>query len=178
MDRYFIGLLPPDQIQAVVNQIKEDFVHHYASRKAQNSPPHITLQPPFEWHPEQLPSLETVLDTFARCHPPLTLQLSGFGAFAPRVIYIQVVNTPELTLLHQALTVYLQALGVPPAAKYRPYKPHMTVAFRDLSKQNFRRSWAQYQHRPFEAQFIATGLTLLSHNGQRWEAKTEFAFGG
>lgn len=179
MGRYFIGLLPPNQIQVAVNQVKEDCVRHYASRKAQNSPPHITLQPPFEWLPEQIPTLEAVLAAFAHCHDPLPLQLSGFGAFAPRVIYINVVTSPELALLQQALSDHLeQALRIVPQAARRPYKPHMTVAFRDLSKQNFRRSWVQYQHRPFEAQFIATGLTLLSHNGQHWEAKTEFAFGG
>jgi 2'-5' RNA ligase len=47
--RYFIALLPPQEMQDYANQVRQHFADHYASRKAFNSPPHITLEPPFEW---------------------------------------------------------------------------------------------------------------------------------
>lgn len=178
MGRYFIGLLPPPEIQAQVNRFKQDFADRFASRKAQNSPPHITLFPPFAWQPEQEAALEAVLAAFAQAHPPLSMQLNGFGAFVPRVIYVHVVNSPELNQLQQALMVHLeQKLGIVDLkAKHRPFKPHLTIAFRDLTKQNFRAGWEEYQHKSFNHVFMASGLTLLLHNGRFWEAKSEFAF--
>jgi len=178
MARYFIGLLPSPEIQAQVNRFKQDFADRFASRKAQNSPPHITLFPPFAWQPEQEAALESVLAAFARAFTPLSLQLDGFGAFVPRVIYVHVIHSPELNQLQQALMVHLeQALDiVDPKAKHRPFKPHMTIAFRDLTKQNFRAGWAEYQDKPFHHKFMVSKLTLLLHNGRFWEIKSEFAF--
>lgn len=178
MARYFIGLLPPPGLQDQVNSVKQDFADRFASRKAQNSPPHITLFPPFVWPPEQETALESVLAAFAQSWASPSIHLDGFGAFVPRVIYVRVINSPELHRLQQALMVRLEkALGlVDLKTKHRPFKPHMTVAFRDLTKQNFHAGWAEYQHKPFSDEFIASDLTLLLHNGRFWEVQSEFAF--
>jgi hypothetical protein len=50
----------------------------------------------------------------------------------------------------------------------------MTVAFRDLSPPNFKLGWAEVQSRSIHYTFAVTHLTLLKHNGQRWEIHTEF----
>lgn len=178
MARYFVALLPPAEIQSQVNAVKQDFADRFASRKAQNSPPHITLQPPFGWQPEQEDLLRSVLATFAQAQPPLSLQLDGFGAFAPRVIFVKVVSTPTLVSLQQQLLTHLeQELQITDAkANHRPFRPHMTVAFRDLTRQNFQAGWAEYQNRSFADQFTASKLTLLIHNGRCWQINSEFAF--
>ncbi|NEQ19818.1 MAG: hypothetical protein F6K28_10405 [Microcoleus sp. SIO2G3] len=59
---YFIALLPPEEIQDYANQIKQYFADHYGSRHAQKSPPHITLQPPFEWAYSGIPALEEYVE--------------------------------------------------------------------------------------------------------------------
>jgi 2'-5' RNA ligase len=180
MARYFIGLLPPPEIQAQVNAVKQIFADRFASRKAQNSPPHLTLQPPFLWPSEEEAALQSVLAAFAKPHFPVPVQLSGFGAFPPRVVYVKVLATPELLHLQQTLMADLeQTLSiVDPKAKHRPFKPHITVAFRDLTQQNFHTGWAEYQDKPFHTAFLVPKLTLLMHKGQAWEVKTEFAFAG
>jgi len=177
MARYFIALLPPAQVQAAVNVIKQHFCDRYASRKAQNSPPHITLQPPFEWLDQQIPALEQSLQTFAHSCKPVPVQLSGFAAFAPRVIYINVVKTPELLSLQADLTSYLQdkLAIIDSASKRRAYVPHLTVAFRDLTRQNFDLAWAEFQDQTFDFVFTVPVLTLLVHDGRRWHISTDFA---
>jgi len=177
MARYFLALLPPQEVQAAVNQVKQHFADRYASCKAQNSPPHITLQPPFEWATAQV-SLEQSLLAFGQRHSPVPIQLSGFGAFAPRVIYIQVLKTPELLALQAELATYLERelKIVDTAAKKRAYAPHMTVAFRDLTRQNFRAAWTEFQHQPFQFEFTVSDLTLLNHNGRCWQIHTDFPF--
>jgi 2'-5' RNA ligase len=60
--------------------------------------------------------------------------------------------------------------------KTRPFVPHLTVAFRDLTKQNFRIAWPEFVQRQFDCEYIATHLTLLLHDGNYWNVKSEFAF--
>jgi 2'-5' RNA ligase len=178
MARYFIALLPPQVVQDAASQIQRHFAERYTSRKAQNSPPHITLQPPFEWSVEEGLTLEQCLSDFACSQRSIPVGLSGFAAFPPRVIYINVLKTPELIALQIELAVYLESrLGiVDPASKSRAFKPHLTVAFRDLTRANFRAAWAEFQHQPFEFQFTVPALTLLAHNGRRWNAIADFSF--
>lgn len=176
--RFFIALLPSQTIQAEVNAIKQVFVDHHNSCAALKSPPHVTLQPPFEWTIEALPDLSETLQAFAAQVSPMPITLSGFGAFAPHVIYINVIKSSSLLTLQVALATHLEAsLGLVDAVgKTRSFTPHITVGFRDLTKENFKLAWAEFQHRPLELEFIATHLTLLQHDAQRWNVHTEFPF--
>jgi 2'-5' RNA ligase len=178
--RFFIALLPPQEVQNSVNEIKQVFAERYNSRAALRSPPHVTLQPPFEWAIDDLQPLTQALTKFVLKQKPVSMTLSGFGAFAPRVIYVNVVKTPELLALQAALMAYMETTLniVEPISKTRPFAPHMTVGFRDLTKQNFRAAWAEFQHQSFEAEFTVPCLTLLIHDGKRWNVCQEFPFQG
>lgn len=177
-NRFFIALLPPPEIQDYTNQINQHFAEHYASRGAQKSPPHITLQPPFEWSAEQVPVLEQCLSRFANGRESIPVTLNGFGAFPPRVIYINVLKTQELLTLQTDLMAHLETvLGiVDPVSKTRAFSPHMTVAFRDLTRQNFKVAWPEFQQRQLQFKFTADYLTLLLHDSKRWNVSAEFPF--
>lgn len=178
MSRFFIALLPSQDIQNHANQIKQYFADKYASDHAQKSPPHVTLQPPFEWVDSNVSILETSLREFASKQNSVPITLSGFAAFPPRVIYIDVVKTPELLTLQADLMAYAESnLGiVDEVGKKRPFAPHITVAFRDLTKQNFKAAWPEFENRQFDFEFTADKLALLIHDGRRWNIKSEFAF--
>jgi 2'-5' RNA ligase len=173
----FVALLPPERVQADANAIKDHFAEVYDSSHAKKSPPHITLQPPFKWEVDEIPTLKTTLEQFASGQTPIPVKLSGFGAFPPRVIYIHVEKTAELLAIQKSLMADLEEkIGLVDAvAKSRPFVPHMTVAFRDLSKSNFRQAWNVYKDEAFDDQFTVQTLTLLIHNGQRWEVESNFS---
>ena len=167
---YFVALVPAPPLYDELMAIKEDFRQCYHSKAALRSPPHITLYMPFKWRPEREGLLRAALDRTAGHHAPFTVQLSGFGAFPPRVIYIQVAENPALGALQAAVlqTVRQQwKLSLPVTA--RPFVPHLTVAFRDLRKAAFHRAWEEYRHKPFEAGFAVEDVCLLRHDGQRWQ---------
>lgn len=168
--RFFIALLPPPSIQAEATAIKQYFKAHYRSQAALRSPPHITLQPPFEWALADRERLDQALTDFAQSQPPIPVELSGFGAFSPRVIFIQVVKTPELMAVQPALMHHLAtSLGIiDQRSPHRRFAPHLTVAFRDLKPAAFRRAWPEFVDRPFQAEFVVSALTLLIHDGHRW----------
>jgi len=173
---FFIALLPPSEFQNHANEIKQYFAQTYNSQGAQKSPPHITLQPPFEWSRDNLPVLEQSLSTFGEARLPIPVTLNGFGAFAPKVIYIKVLKTPELLSLQAELMAYLEkSLGiVHEVSKSRPFTPHLTVAFRDLTKKNFQLAWPEFEHRQLEYKFTGSELALLIHDGTQWQIYDSF----
>ena len=174
----FIALLPPQDIQEKANQIKQHFADNYQSRRAFKSPPHITLQPPFEWEKADLPILVQHLEKFSSNQINIPVTIEGFGAFPPRVIYLKPLKTPELMSIQKALATYLEnSLNIiHQPSKNRPFSPHLTVAFRDLTKKNCHLAWPEFEHRQFSAKFIVPRLTLLIHKDKKWEIAQEFNF--
>ncbi|MGD1913740.1 MAG: 2'-5' RNA ligase family protein [Rivularia sp. (in: cyanobacteria)] len=178
MNLYFIALLPPQEIQDYANEVKQYFADTYNSKHAQKSPPHITLQPPFEWDSDNLPILEECLQNFARSTNVIPITLNGYNAFAPHVIYIDVVQTPDLTNLQADLMFYLENnLGIlDKVGKSRSFTPHMTVAFKDLKRSKFKAAWLEFENRELHFEFNARELTLLKHENKRWNITKEFKF--
>ncbi|MDX2242635.1 MAG: 2'-5' RNA ligase family protein [Leptolyngbyaceae cyanobacterium bins.302] len=176
--RFFVALLPPQDIQAYANGIKQEFADRYESRAAQKSPPHITLQAPFEWQWNELAQLEQQLSGFAAQQNPISITLDGFAAFPPRVLFIQVQRSSKLVTLQAELAAWLEEKLnlVDPRSTRRSFQPHMTVAFRDLTKQNFRLAWQEFQGRSLHFEWTATHLTLLVHTGQQWIVHQTFPF--
>jgi 2'-5' RNA ligase len=178
---YFVALLPPPALQNEITAIKQEIWQRFGSRAALKSPPHITLQPPFQWPAERQGELEQALASFAAGRSPIPVHLQNFAAFAPRVIYIDVVRGAELMALQPALIAHLEATcGIAdPVAKGRPqFIPHVTVGFRDLTTAAFHAAWAEFQDRPFAAEFMVPALTLLRYDGQRWQVVAEFQLPG
>ncbi|HSM80608.1 MAG TPA: 2'-5' RNA ligase family protein [Nodosilinea sp.] len=177
--RFFVALLPPQAVQDQIIAIQHEIWQRFGSKAALRSPPHITLQPPFLWPTERLGDLKQPLATFAQAHPPVPIELAGFNAFAPRVIYVDVHPSPRLMALQPALMAHLAATCAlsDPVSLTRPFRPHITVGFRDLSPAAFGLAWPEFEHRPFAAQFVVPCLTLLRHDGQVWQIGADFPFG-
>ncbi|MGG6241944.1 2'-5' RNA ligase family protein [Nodosilinea sp. AN01ver1] len=175
-DRFFVALLPSQVLQDEITAIKHEIWQRFGSKAALRSPPHITLQPPFLWPLAEVNQLEHHLEAFARAQPAVPIQLKGYSAFAPRVIYIDVVKTPGLMAVQAAIAAYLEKnCGiVDRVGKTRSFTPHVTVGFRDLSPATFRRAWPEFELRPFAAEFVAQSLTLLRHDGHIWQIFSKF----
>ncbi|MEM9568451.1 MAG: 2'-5' RNA ligase family protein [Cyanobacteria bacterium P01_E01_bin.34] len=176
---FFLALLPPPDMQASITAIKQEFGDRFNSYHALKSPPHITVFPPFKWPESQKSQFECLAD-FAAAQEKIPVTLSGFGAFPPRVIYVRPLKSPTLMEAYERLQKFLAARLelVDLMAKRRAFSPHVTVAHRDLSKENFRAAWVEIEERSFDAEFTAIQLTLLQHNGHHWEIAREWEFRG
>lgn len=175
---FFVAILPPEPIYGEVTAFKQDFEQRFNSRAALRSPPHITLQSPFKWPESDLSQLQNVLLDCARASTVFEIKLCGFAAFPPRVIYVNVQPSSSLNQLQAELSDRLEReLQISDdRAKKRPFKPHMTVAFRDLARQNFKAAWPEFRDRAYDRRFLSAGLTLLIHDGSRWQVESTFAF--
>ncbi|PSN10061.1 2'-5' RNA ligase [filamentous cyanobacterium CCT1] len=174
---FFVALLPSQALQDEITTIKHDIWQRFGSKAALRSPPHITLQPPFLWPLVEVNQLEHCLEAFARTQSAVPVRLKSYSAFAPRVIYIDVVQTPGLMAVQAAIAAHLEKTCgiVDRVGKTRSFTPHVTVGFRDLSPATFRLAWPEFEQRPFAAEFVASALTLLHHDGERWKVFSEFS---
>lgn len=174
---YFVALLPPPDIRAELTQLKEYIRDTYNTKAALRSPPHITLQPPFKYPDSDRPQLDAALAEFAASYPPIPTVLSGFSAFAPRVVFADVVHTPELMAAQPALETYLKDnLGIQNSRSYPSFSPHVTLAFKDLKRSDFKPLFEEMQGRSLYYEYTVSHLTLLRHNGRRWNVAAEFPF--
>lgn len=175
---FFIALLPDEEIQEEVTQFKAYAAERFRSSRALRSPPHITLIPPFRWPDGRVEELCAVLEPFAGEEKPFRLGLNNFGCFPPRVIFVEVERKVELLELQWRLEAYLAAsLGLAFKSRH-DYNPHMTVAFKDLHRRVFPEAWAHFSQQQYQREFIAGALTLLQHDGRRWQVLEQFGFGG
>lgn len=173
--RFFIALLPPLAIQDYATSVIRELSECFQTRTAK-APPHVTLQAPFLWPLETVASLQQSLRQVASQHRAFPVTLSGFAAFPPRVLYLNVLKTPELLTLQTRLSEELEQIGIVDAvAKRRPFTPHLTVASRNLTRQTFRAAWSRLESRVVNLEFTAEHLTLLLHDGQGWQVHSEFA---
>jgi 2'-5' RNA ligase len=174
---YFIALVPGKELRDRVLRIKERLKAEYNAGHALKSPAHITLQMPFRKKSDEERTVVTVLGRFAAAEAPFDLHLEGFGCFAPRVIFIKLVNPQPVIELHRRLKTVLQdSAGFSDSEIMKSVQPHMTVATRDLTKQAFAEAWPEYQDEEFAVSFNVNSIFLLKHNGSNWEIFKEFQF--
>lgn len=167
---YFIAIIPPEPLASEVRDIKECIREKYNSSAALRSPAHITLFPPFRREQELEKELILQTSDFAQHYQPFTIYLNGFDCFSPWVIFIRNEKSPALDELQEQLTEFMEStFGLKDPQHGRPFHPHMTVAFKDLRKSEFRKAWAEFKNRSFERDFTVKSIFLLKHNGREWE---------
>jgi len=177
-DRFFIALLPPLPLMAKLHELKEYFAEHHNSKAALRSPPHITLLMPFLWRLDKIDRVEKTLIGLTQSQPTFPVELSNFGAFAPRVIYVDVLPEERLNQLQSGVAATCRTeLNLFNDKHKKGFSPHITVAFRDLRKAEFHQAWESFQQRNFSGNFEADSLTLLKHDGKQWEVFRQFPFG-
>ncbi len=172
---YFVALVAEGTLADDVMAIKQEFADNFGSKAALKSPPHITLHMPFRLKAKKLSALQAALSVAARDISPFDLQLQGFGAFEPRVIFVDVMEQPQLRHLQNAVQQQLKLLQLFQGDyKGRGFHPHMTVAFRDLKKAAFKEAWQLFENRALERSWEVSKFCLLKHNGSFWETFKHF----
>ncbi len=175
---YFIAVMPPETIQKEVTDLKFLFKDEYQAKHALKSPPHITLLPPFKWKEDREQELIVALDSFTETCKGFWVRLNGFGAFPPRVIFINVEENEELnSLFHQILKRFDKIFDIKKLIRNSErFNPHLTLATRDLKRENFQKAWGVFRKRSYDETFFADNVVLLKHNGGFWEVLSNSYF--
>ncbi|MDR9418318.1 2'-5' RNA ligase family protein [Gracilimonas sp.] len=167
---YFTALIPPAPLKDNIQELKLEIRNKFGSKHSLNAPPHITLLSPFRCEKKNRDTLNSLLKNFVQKLEPLEVTFDDFSTFPPKVVFIDVVKSPELTEIQSKLEKV--ARSNPDIFNYnydeRPYHPHLTLAFKDLDKSTFYDIWNKFKDQEFQKSFEASQLYLLKHNGERW----------
>jgi 2'-5' RNA ligase len=176
MPLHFIAILTPSPINRQVLEWKNYMLQQFNCKVALKSPAHITLIPPFIMPDTEQQALTDILKQFAQHQHPFTIHIKNFAAFKPRVIYVAVQTNPLLHQLKIALEEeILKAERFRIKKEERPFHPHITIANRDLQKEDFPKAWQHFNSLLYETSFTADNITLLRHNEQKnWLPVTSF----
>jgi len=170
MNMYYIAILAPEEINMQVLKWKFFFKEKFDCNAALKSPAHITLIPPF-WMKQDLEiDLINIIDEFSQTSASVDIYLNDFGAFKPKVIFVEVLENESLKQLHHSFNEFVISKNKFPVKKdERPFHPHVTLATRDLYKKAFSEAWEKFSSMKFEAEWRVNGISLLRHNKKNWE---------
>lgn len=166
-DLYFIAILAPEPILSEVLDFKLSMQKDFGCKHALKSPAHITLFPPFRSDAYTVDEIEIELHNLVSAYNSFNISLYNFNHFSNRVLYIDIEKNIKLNILGKRV---IELMGKKFTTKPRsPFHPHMTIATRDLTEENFSVAWKKYSSVIYKREFIAHEITILRHNGKIWE---------
>lgn len=170
---YFVAIIPSTDIQEKIRLIQTDFSKNFKTYEALKFPPHITLIPPIKLSKTSLLLLKKELSLVSEKTASFRIELNNFRFFPSRVVYIHVKPSIAIENLYDQLDKRLQQQPKLKRALAQrdqyPFIPHITIGFRDLSKNNFILARTEYKKRSFHANFISQSFTLLLYKQTYWE---------
>ena len=176
MQMYFIAVVLPDELDKKIVEFKKWMDDKYGCRVGLKSPAHITIVPPFWTEPEKEEQLKKDIDSISTYHQKFVLRTNNFSAFKPRTLFIAVEENHSLHLLKKTADDFFRNKDYKIKNENRPFHPHITIATRDLHKKDYADAWPHFETRMFDEEFEAKGLSLLKHNGSRWDVSYTSAF--
>ncbi|MGB7786566.1 MAG: 2'-5' RNA ligase family protein [Salinimicrobium sp.] len=178
MPLYFIALLPPEELLEEIKHLKEEIKQRFGPKHALKLPAHITLQIPFHKPKEQEPILEESLLNFSRNEEEIEVDIDGYAAFMPRVLYLHIKEPQPIIELHERLQEMLvNNIGLQEKEQVKRLHPHITLATRDIKKEVFKALWKEFKELDFKAGFVAEELLVFRHDGKVWEQWRKFKLG-
>jgi 2'-5' RNA ligase len=171
-----IAVLPSDEVSTLVRQQQQHIATVWGPKHALRTPPHITLIPPIAVTEADREVLWTCAERISKRATSFPLHLDGYSAFKPHVIYIHVTETTELNQLFTLWRKELMSVIPHVLEKYpdRPYRPHMTLAHRDVTPAQFKQIWEYYAELEFSASFEVDRFWILRHEMHGWVKEEMF----
>ena len=174
---YFIAVVLPEELDKKILSYKHWMAEKYGCRVALKSPAHITIVAPFWKEPEKEEQLKNDINSIVSRLEKFQLKTANFSAFKPRTLFIAVEENEHLKLLKKSADIFFRTTDYKIKTENRPFHPHITIATRDLHKKAFAEAWPYFEEKIFAEEFEVNGLSLLKHNGAKWDVVYTSAFG-
>jgi 2'-5' RNA ligase len=176
MNKYFIAILPDFKLASEIISFRRKYMTGLNEKDEHKKFPHITLQHTFSKTPEIEEALRPFLLSLAERRHRFEINLSGFGQFNHRVIFIEVVENPALVQLYQEIKqILLTKMDFASNEVSVKYHPHITLE-KKIKSADFNFYWEKIEDQKFNGEFLCNSFSLMRHNGRVWEEIEKFVF--
>ncbi|HYM20390.1 MAG TPA: 2'-5' RNA ligase family protein [Candidatus Kapabacteria bacterium] len=176
---YFFAIVPPEPVYGNIREIQEYVEKEYRTHEAMKRPVHTTLIAPFEAPVPVERELIDFTNNFAVKEKPFEVCIDGFGEFHQTTIYVKPIESPEIMGMQKRLSkefakVYSRGKSRGPSYGFHP---HITIAFRDLSRPMFDKAWHEFESKIFRRRFILNHICLMKYD-HGWKTIQKGIFAG
>ena len=142
--RAWIGIVLPRKFYNRIKKVQKDVSKKYDVYSSLGSQigPHITIIYQPNVRIGNFYKIKKTVEEIVKNQTQFCINVNGFAGFTNNVVYVKVVESRELRKLHKMIFNSVNKFGK--IKVYRKYKPHITIAFRDLSDDNFRKIHQEY----------------------------------
>ncbi len=170
---YFIAFIPSLTICADITGFKQDFADRFSCRAALKLTPHITLKAPFKLPPQEHSTLLKWFNGLLLPIHPFHLEIRDFGVFPKKsspVVFVKVMMNEHLQTLQEAIiNSFKKSWPQVHVGEYEmEFKPHITIAYRDLDPVMFVEAWKKYSIKKYSAVADVKDFHLLQHDEKKW----------
>lgn len=167
---FYIAILCPDRINERVGKMKLWMKKEFGCVVAMKSPAHITIVPPFWMANIKQEELRKVFESFRSAIEEVAINLSGFGHFHKKVLFVNVTENLLLTeFKKEAESYFVRHFGSEIKKDDRAFHPHITVATRDVRPSAFTSAWSYFSTMELEESFTTSSLSLLKLEPGEWK---------
>ncbi len=178
LSKFFVAIVCPPLLQDRINKLKSWVKEEYHCRVPMNSPPHLTLIPPFRSELQNESLVLNALNSFQYMTAVPEIRLLNFSHFDRRILYIRVIEDQVLPDLKTKLELhFISILGEVIVPDLRDFHPHITLARAGRRRSAFHRAMEHFAASEFEDQFHADKISLLKHDGESWQVMAENKIG-
>ncbi|WP_423148217.1 2'-5' RNA ligase family protein [Rubrolithibacter danxiaensis] len=173
---YLTAILPPEQLAIQIDEIRQECAEKFGLKAGLKPPVHITLFKPLHIDSSKEELLIKILRQTASNHEPFNINLENFDSFDIKTLFIRVEKNTHLSALQKEITyIYSKNKMEEEEIKSKnTFKPHVTIAYRDIPPHVFPLIWEDFKNRKFKRSFTVTHFSLLKHNGKKWDSFKEF----
>jgi 2'-5' RNA ligase len=172
---YLLAILPPKQLSEQIDDIRKECAERFNVKAGLKPPVHITLFRPFFLEPEREDWLVRLLLP-ASVLPPFEQELENFDSFNTHTVFIRALKNSSIAVLQRTISAIINRHKIDPkeVKGNTLFRPHVTIAYRDISPEVFPGMWEEYKNRTFKRNFKVDGFSLLKHDGKRWNILRNF----
>ena len=169
MGKYFLAIVPCEPVFGMTNDLKEKLFEVFGLKYALKSPPHVTLKMPFLHNEKKERQMVESLRGFFEQEKSFSLALGGIGSFGNRVAFLKIKYPPELKDCQRRLLAFTRvALKKKVEISDSNYHPHMTLAYRDVKKDQFQQVMDYLGPRKVKGSFEAREVAVLKKENGAW----------
>ncbi len=167
---YYIAAVCSEEVNAEIKVFKDFMQKNFGCRAAQKSPAHLTIVPPFKTEELRETEMKKFVDAFNIGLIPFDIQLKGFSHFDDRVIFVDVVENPDLRAAEQECNKEFAEKFPDVDFKMKPaFNPHVTIATRDIPAGKFDLAWDNFKDKALDTSFTCKGFAVLKLKEGKWD---------